>query len=224
MRVSSLSRALTPLDDVRALVQHHRLGAHGHRGIGHLAPRRQALLDQLLEHLRRPDHRDVRRLAQPHQLFLHLGQALEADLDREIAARDHHRHGLPAGGGDDDRRQCGDRARGLDLGHERHVPPVGRPDRRHCRLQAFDVGGVLHEAEADEVGKCQHMRQVRQSFSLSAGMASAVSGKLRPFSALGFQPRWLTRVTLSMTPSAWTCSTTASTLPSSMKTRWPSAR
>ena len=47
------------------------------------------VLRQALEHLRRPDHRHVRGLADPQDLLLHLGQALEAAFDGEVAARDH---------------------------------------------------------------------------------------------------------------------------------------
>ncbi len=68
-------------------------------------------LDEVLEHLRGPDHGRVRRLADPHHLFLDLGQALEADLHRQVASGDHHGEWLTAGGGDDELRQVRDRLR-----------------------------------------------------------------------------------------------------------------
>ncbi len=51
--------------DIRPLVEHDALGPRRHRRVGHLAARGQAFLDQVLEHLRRPDHRDMRRPRRP---------------------------------------------------------------------------------------------------------------------------------------------------------------
>ena len=78
------------VDDARPLVQHHAFGTTAHGGIGDLGPRRRARLRHLLQYLRRPDHRHVRRLAQPQDLLLQFGEALVADLDRKIATGDHH--------------------------------------------------------------------------------------------------------------------------------------
>ena len=76
--------------DVRSLVQHDAFGTLPHRGVADLGARRQPALGELLENLRRPDHRQVRGLTQPQNLFLQFGQPFVAHLDREVAARDHH--------------------------------------------------------------------------------------------------------------------------------------
>ena len=75
---------------MRALVEHDALGAAAHGRVGHLGPRGQALLGQRLQHLRGPDHRHVRRFAQPQDLLLHFGQPLETHLDRQVPAGHHH--------------------------------------------------------------------------------------------------------------------------------------
>ena len=74
---------------MRSLVQHDAFRADSHGGVGDLGARRQALLRQTLEDLRRPDHRDVRGLAEPEDLLLDLGQPLVSDLDEEIPSGDH---------------------------------------------------------------------------------------------------------------------------------------
>lgn len=45
------------------------------------------------EHLGRPDHWHVRRLANPEDFFLHLGESLIAALECQIAARNHYPDG-----------------------------------------------------------------------------------------------------------------------------------
>ena len=87
----------------------------------------------------------------PHDLFLHLGDALETHFDGKIAAGDHHRERLLAGGLDDDLRQIGDRQRRLDLADQREPPPVGAT-RGQFRLKGGDMGRRLHEGMADHVG------------------------------------------------------------------------
>jgi hypothetical protein len=74
-------------DDPRALVQHHALGVHAHRRIGDLRPRGATRLGELIEDLRGPDDGDVRRLAEPQDLFLNLGETLIAALNGKIATR-----------------------------------------------------------------------------------------------------------------------------------------
>ena len=55
MRRRMSSERAHRLDDVRALVEHHALGALAHRRVGDLGARGQPGLGQRLEHLRRPD-------------------------------------------------------------------------------------------------------------------------------------------------------------------------
>src|SRR5579872_310786 len=109
---------------IGSLVQHHTLGAGGHGRVGHLAARRDALGDKMFEHLRGPNHRRVAGFAEPEDLFLHLRRPGEADLDRQVAARDHDGGRLPSRGLNDHLGQVGHRARRLDLQDQRDGPPV----------------------------------------------------------------------------------------------------
>jgi hypothetical protein len=71
---------------VRPLVEHHALGALGHRGIGHLGAGVAALADERVENVRSPDDRRVCGFAEPEDLLLDLCQPAEANLDGEVAA------------------------------------------------------------------------------------------------------------------------------------------
>ena len=81
------------LADVGALVQHHALGATAHRGVGHLCARREALLREILEHLRALGYLDTasptgdRNLASLH---FEEGRYAEAELlyKRSLAVRE----------------------------------------------------------------------------------------------------------------------------------------
>jgi hypothetical protein len=114
------------VQDVRALVEHHALGAPAHRRVGDLGARGHAGLGQRLQHLGGPDHRHVRGLAGPQDLLLHLGHALVAALHGEVAARDHHAGGRagpspPAASG-----QVLEAAPRLDLQDHAQVPAPSR--------------------------------------------------------------------------------------------------
>ena len=137
--------------DVRPLVEEDAFGAGGHRRVGHLAARRQPLPDQVLEHLRRPDHRDMGGLAQPQHLLLHFRHPLEAHFDGEIAAGDHHREGLFTGGLDKDFRQVAHRSRRFDLADEAEAAPV-RGAGGELGLEHGDLRAGPDEGIADEVG------------------------------------------------------------------------
>jgi hypothetical protein len=119
-------------------------------------------------------------LHQPHDLLLHLGQAPEAGLDREIATGDRHRRRLPAGGADDDRRQVAQGLRGLDPGDNGELAAVLPLPFGECFLQPLDVAGTLHEAVTDETA---WWATTERSLAARAGTASAVSGKFRPLRA-----------------------------------------
>ena len=73
-----------------AFIEHHALRASGHCRISHLGSRGQTSLNQGLEHLRRPDHRHMSRLADPENLLLDLRHSLEPNLHSEIASGHHH--------------------------------------------------------------------------------------------------------------------------------------
>ena len=101
------------------------------------------------------------RLAQPQDLFLHLGEPLEADGHGEIAARDHHAERLAAGGTNDDIGQVLHRLCRLDLGDDAETTPI-RATLRQFVLQVRDVVGGLHERVADHVGMPGDEVEVRQ--------------------------------------------------------------
>src|SRR5208337_2092262 len=75
---------------IRPFVEHDTLRALTHCCIGDLRPRRDATFSEGFEHLGRPDHRHMRRLANPEDFFLHLSESLVAALDRQITAGNHY--------------------------------------------------------------------------------------------------------------------------------------
>ena len=75
--------------DVRALVQHNAFGTLAHGGVGDFRTRRLPRLREPVQDLGCPDHREVRRFGQPHDLFLDLGEAFVPGFDGEVAAGDH---------------------------------------------------------------------------------------------------------------------------------------
>jgi hypothetical protein len=85
-------------------VEHHAFGSLGHRSIGNLSARRGAFAHEMVEDLRGPDGWYVRGFAEPKHLFLILCKPLVADLDGEVAARDHDTKWYLAGTGNDDFR------------------------------------------------------------------------------------------------------------------------
>ena len=99
------------LCNVRSLVQHYTLGAHRHRRIGDLGARRHAGMRQRIEHLGRPDHRQMAGLAeaedvrhrQPQQIG-HAGVEQRRvahqpilPVDADVAVRQRHALGLAGG-------------------------------------------------------------------------------------------------------------------------------
>lgn len=136
------------VQDVRPLVEHHALGSLGHGGVRDLRSRRGPFPGQPVQHLGRPYDRDVSGLTQPEDLLLHLRQALEVDLHRQVPPGDHDREGLPPCGLDDQLRKVADRFGGLDLGHECRQSGASL----RVLLEKPDVGSMLHERVADDVG------------------------------------------------------------------------
>ena len=80
---------------------------------------------KLVEHLGRPDHRQVCRLAQPQDLLLHLGQAFVARLDGQVTPGDHDPDERGAHGVQEDLGKACEGRRGLDLQDQ---PEVLGPD------------------------------------------------------------------------------------------------
>ena len=85
----------------------------------------------VVEHLRRPDHRDVRGLAEPEDLLLDLGEPLVAALHGEVAAGDHDADRRAAHRGEEQVREHLEAAPGLDLEDDAEVAGgrgcAGRP-------------------------------------------------------------------------------------------------
>ena len=55
-----------------ALIEYNAFGALTHSSVGDLSPRRRAFFCEVVKNLRRPDHWDMRRLADLENFFLHL--------------------------------------------------------------------------------------------------------------------------------------------------------
>ena len=144
-RDQGLDRLDRVLPDGGLARQHHRRGAveHGVRDVRRLGARRLGALQHRLEHLRRRDHGLARSTAEPDDPLLHERHVGGADLDAEIAARDHQ----PVGGRDD-RIELLDRLGLLDL-RDHALAPAELGDHR---AQVLDVLGAAHERERDVVG------------------------------------------------------------------------
>jgi hypothetical protein len=90
---------LHPSEDVRerghrlvdegTLVWHHALCRDARGCVGDIGSRRHGRVRERVENLRGPDRGHVAGLAKPQDLLLQLGEALEPDLDRQVAPRDH---------------------------------------------------------------------------------------------------------------------------------------
>ena len=122
--------------DRRLLRQHHRVGAVEDRvgDVGHFSARRPRRGDHRVQHLRRRDHGPRHPPGHRDDLLLDDRHLLDAQLDAEVAARDHH-----AVRGVDDLLEPVDRLRLLDLGDQRQpgvLAQLGRPPRRGARRTA----------------------------------------------------------------------------------------
>ena len=106
--------------------QHHRVAAveHGVGHVGDLGARRHRAVDHRLHHLRRGDRHAVEAARHVQDLLLQPGELRVADLDAEVAARDHHRVA-----GLDDLLEARDRFAALDLGDDAGVA-ARRPEQR----------------------------------------------------------------------------------------------
>ncbi len=138
-------------ENVLALVEHDAFGACRHGGVCHLATRCQSGLHQVFQDLGRPDCGDVCGLADPQDLFLHLGDARESHLHGKVATRDHDAERLARRALHDDLWQIVNRARGFDLGNERKLLPI-RAAPCEFLLKIGDIVGGLDEGIPDHVG------------------------------------------------------------------------
>jgi len=87
------------------------------------------------------------RVAQPQDLLLKLGQALEPAFDRQVAARHHHTNPLRCHGGQQELGEVGKALAGLDLEDD-----AGRGATSPKKvLQQPDVLHALGEGESDHV-------------------------------------------------------------------------
>ena len=109
------------------------------------------VLDEPFEDLCRPDHGNAGGFADPQDLFLHFRHALETELRREIAARDHHAERPARHGAGDQIRQILHRIGPLDLGHEtqRRIRAGIAGERG---IEQIDVFRAADEGIADHVG------------------------------------------------------------------------
>ena len=146
---ADLRHRLDRLDRIRAGRglgrEHHRVGAVEHRvgDVGHLGARRHRVRDHRLHHLRRGDRELVPLAREPDHPLLQRRHRGVADLDREVAARDHD-----AVGRVDDLLERGDRLGALDLGDQQRLAAGGAQQlARHVH-----VGAALGERHREVVG------------------------------------------------------------------------
>lgn len=173
---------------VRSLVEHDALCPVGHRRVGNLSPRRQAVLRQALEHLGRPDYRHVGGFAEPQDLLLHLGQPLEATFHGEISTSDHDATAGRLQGFQQHRRKVFKAVLGLDLEHDGGLPIAQRSQEL---LECADILDRVDERERHHVRVIRDKRQIRPvlvghggEVQVAVGQVDALVGdKLRPASA-----------------------------------------
>ncbi len=89
------------------------------------------------------------RLARPQDLFLHLGQPLEPDLDGEVAPSDHHAHLATAHRGEQQFGEVFERRDVLDLEDQADVVGIAPIE---LGLEPLDVGRIADEREVHHVG------------------------------------------------------------------------
>ena len=138
------------LRHVRTLVEHHAFGPLPHGGVGGFRAAGQSFLDEIVQDLGGPDHRNSGGLAQPKHFFLNLGQSQVAQFDREIAAGDHDRGRARSGRLNYQLRQVADRIDRFDFKDERHRGAPW-PDRLDRAVEVENVLGSLDERKADDV-------------------------------------------------------------------------
>lgn len=108
-------------DHVRALVQHHALGALCHGGVGDFGTRWCSLLGQCFEHLRGPDYlQHMRRFADPEDFSSLLLLRLKRSKLHSTAKRacDHDGNGVTAHRRQQYWSEVGKAALGFDLEHD----------------------------------------------------------------------------------------------------------
>ena len=158
MRLEHVGQELTVLHDPRALVQHHALGAAAHDRVADLGAGRRALLGEAFEHLGRPDHGHVRRLAEPEDLLLHLGRDARSRLPpRGRRGRPSRRPAAMRSAGQQDARQVAKRGGVLDLEHDPQVAGARAPA---AVLAAPHVLRRAQERQRDQVRELHDFAQV----------------------------------------------------------------
>mmetsp|Transcript_36231 Transcript_36231/g.113771 ORF Transcript_36231/g.113771 Transcript_36231/m.113771 type:complete len:237 (-) Transcript_36231:999-1709(-) len=122
--------------------EHHRVAAIEDcvRDVADLGARRHGRVDHRLHHLRRGDAKLVRLVCLLDEELLGEGDALQAELNAEVAARHHQ----PVGEGEDLVNVL-ERRRLLDLRDDEGAFLLGHPLCVHDVDQLLDVGPLLHE-------------------------------------------------------------------------------
>ena len=133
--------------------EHHRVGAveHGVGDVAHLGARRHRVDDHRLHHLRRGDGDAVHLARHLDHPLLQRRHRRVADLDREVAARDHDPVGRLQ-----DRLERRDRLAALDLGDQlRLVPPLLAGDVGEL-ARHLHVGRALRKAHRQVLALERH--------------------------------------------------------------------
>src|SRR5262252_1738430 len=113
-----------------------------------ISEREGTFLGERLEHLRRPDYRNMRRFADPQNLLLHFRQALITAFNRKVATRDHY-----ADSGTAHRRQKerGQLLECLACLNFQNNSDVLRSQLLHPRLEIADVGFRSYEGVSEHI-------------------------------------------------------------------------
>src|SRR5271157_5475392 len=205
-----------------AFIEHHALRSSGHCRISHLGSRGQTSLNQGLEHLRRPDHRHMSRLADPKNLLLDLRHSLEPNLHPEIASGHHHCGYWPAHYPKQNPRKSFHGGTVLDFEDD----PGSRRSKAIEFLDQFrHIFGPPDKGEGDQIAIFRREFEVLAVFGCQRRILSLVSGRLMPFSARSLAVPLAACVILTSSrgspPSLRSSWMTPSILPSSKKMRSP---
>ena len=188
----------------RGLVgEHHRVGAVEHRvrDVGDLGARRARRGHHRLQHLRRGDRGPARADRRLHDALLLDRHALERDLERQVAARDHHRVRAR-----EDRLEVLERELGLDLRDQRRRP-AETLERRAARSRCPPACARTRRRPGPRRARSPSSRS-RRSFGARIGRADRPPGAFTPL-PLVIVPPTTTRQWISLPSTSRTSSSTA---------------
>ena len=111
-------------------------------------------LDQIVQHLGCPDHRYVRRLADPQDFFLQFSQALKTTLHRQVATGNHDSADRKLQGFEQNSGKVGKPTLGLNFHHHSGVFASQRQQTlaKGADILVMDSGAIVYEGESQKKG------------------------------------------------------------------------